>query len=172
MSVRPPWLAVNATTSSGALLVVLFVHHPRMCRRRRHVPQWIQACVVQRVSLRDGLVLDFDDCNEVVIYRPLRLTLPAVGDFPVEAVFIDPGRVATHERPLLDLAGAVCTQAWCGDGGGLHLGFPADTASMLTPTRRSPPGSCTAGTTATWRACRMGGSGWSAMTSPRPTTPR
>ncbi|MCV7384667.1 DUF6188 family protein [Mycolicibacter longobardus] len=86
-------------------------------------PQWIQACVVQRVSLRDGLVLDFDDRNEVVIYRPLRLTLPAVGDFPVEAVFIDPGRVATHERPLLDLAGAVCTQAWCGDGGGLHLGF-------------------------------------------------
>lgn len=39
-------------------------------------PQWIQACVVQRVSLRDGLVLDFDDCNEVVIYRPEELSRP------------------------------------------------------------------------------------------------
>ncbi|KAA1430175.1 MULTISPECIES: DUF6188 family protein [Mycobacteriaceae] len=85
--------------------------------------QWIQACTVQRVSLRGGLMLGFDDGNEVVIYSPLLLTLPAVGDFPIEAVFIDPARVATHEIPLLDFAGAVCTQAWCGDGGALHLGF-------------------------------------------------
>lgn len=36
---------------------------------------------------------------------------------------IDPLRVATYERPLLDLAGAVCKQAWSSDDGGLHLSF-------------------------------------------------
>ncbi len=85
--------------------------------------QWIQACVVQRVSLRDGLVLVFDDGNELVISRPLRLMLPPAGDFPAEEVLIDPNWVAEHERPLLDLAGAVCTHACYGDDGGLHLGF-------------------------------------------------
>lgn len=85
--------------------------------------QWIKGCIVQLVALRDGLVLDFDDYNEVVILRPLRLTLPAIGDFPTEEVFIDPAWVAECERPLLDLAGSVCTHAWYGDDGGLHLGF-------------------------------------------------
>lgn len=85
--------------------------------------QWIEDCVVQRVSMHEGLVLDLDDYNELVISRPLRLTLPATGDFPAEEVLIDPERIAEHERPLLDLAGAVCTQAWYGDDGALHLGF-------------------------------------------------
>ena len=85
--------------------------------------QWIEDCVVQRVSLRDGLVLDLDGYSERVISRPLRLTLPPVGDFPAEQVLIDPNRVAVHERPLLDLAGAVCTHARYGDDGALHLGF-------------------------------------------------
>lgn len=85
--------------------------------------QWIEDCVVQRVSLRDGLVLDLDGYSELVISRPLRLTLPPVGDFPAEQVLIDPNRVAVHERPLLDLAGAVCTHARYGDDGALHLGF-------------------------------------------------
>lgn len=48
--------------------------------------QWIEDCVVQRVSVRDGLVLDLDDYNEVVISRPLLLTLPAADRFPAEAV--------------------------------------------------------------------------------------
>lgn len=61
--------------------------------------QWIEDCVVQRVSLRDGLVLDLDGYSELVISRPLRLTLPPVGDFPAEQVLIDPNRVAVHERP-------------------------------------------------------------------------
>ena len=85
--------------------------------------QWIENLVVQRLSIRGGLVLDFDDYNEIVISCPLLLTLPAVGTYPIEAVRIDPLRIATHERPLLNLAGAVCTQAWSGDDGGLHLGF-------------------------------------------------
>ena len=80
--------------------------------------QWIENLAVQRLSVRDGLVLDFDDCNEIVISCPLLLTLPAVGTYPVEAVRIDPLRVATYERPLLDLAGAVCKQAWSSDDGG------------------------------------------------------
>ncbi|MEZ0367193.1 DUF6188 family protein [Mycobacterium sp. pUA109] len=86
---------------------------------------WIEDCVVQRVSLHDGVVLGFADYNEVVISRPLRLTLPAVGEFPVEMVLIDPDRVAVYERPLFDLAGTVCTSAWYGDDGALHLGFSA-----------------------------------------------
>ena len=85
--------------------------------------QWIENLVVQRLSLRGGLVLDFDDYNEIVISRPLILTLPAVDRFPVEAVLIDPLRISVYERPLLNLAGAVCTQAWSDDEGGLHLSF-------------------------------------------------
>ncbi|MBU8813814.1 hypothetical protein KL953_33650 [Mycolicibacterium goodii] len=85
--------------------------------------QWIEDCVVQRVSIRDGLVLDLDDYNEIVISRPLTLTLPAVDRFPVEAVLIDPLRISVYERPLLNLAGAVCTRAWSDDEGGLHLSF-------------------------------------------------
>lgn len=37
--------------------------------------QWIENLAVQRLSVRDGLVLDFDDCNEIVISCPLLLTL-------------------------------------------------------------------------------------------------
>ena len=85
--------------------------------------QWIENLVVQRLSLHGGLVLDFDDYNEIVISCPLLLTLPAVGTYPIEAVRIDPLRIATHERPLLNLAGALCTQAWSSDDGGLHLSF-------------------------------------------------
>ncbi|SEH66750.1 hypothetical protein SAMN04489835_2658 [Mycolicibacterium rutilum] len=85
--------------------------------------QWIENLVVQRLSLHGGLVLDFDDYNEIVISCPLLLTLPAVGTYPIETVRIDPLRIATHERPLLNLAGALCTQAWSSDDGGLHLSF-------------------------------------------------
>ncbi|KIU15920.1 DUF6188 family protein [Mycolicibacterium llatzerense] len=84
---------------------------------------WIEQCTVQRMALHDGLVLDLADYNELVISRPLQLTLPATGDFPAEDVVIDPMNVAAHHRPLLDLAGSVCTQAWCTEGGALHLRF-------------------------------------------------
>jgi hypothetical protein len=82
-----------------------------------------ECCMVQRVSLQDGLVLDLDDYNELVISGRLRLTLPPVGAYPAEDVLIDPTNVAQHERPLLDLAGSVCTEAWCADNGTLHLRF-------------------------------------------------
>jgi hypothetical protein len=85
--------------------------------------QWIEKCTVQRVSLRGGLVLDLDDYNELVISRPLRLTLPPIDGFPEESIVIDPLHVSAWERPLLDLAGAVCTQAVCEDDGHLHLDF-------------------------------------------------
>jgi hypothetical protein len=85
--------------------------------------QWIECCMVQRVSLHDGLVLNLDDYNELVISGRLRLTLPPAGAYPVEVVLIDPTNVAEHERPLLDLAGSVCTEAWCADNGTLHLRF-------------------------------------------------
>ncbi|OBK41165.1 hypothetical protein A5658_02665 [Mycobacterium sp. 1245111.1] len=85
--------------------------------------QWIESCTVQRLSLRDGLVLDLDDHNELVISNQFRLTLPPAGSYPAEDVLIDPGAVAQHERPLLDLAGSVCTEAWCTDNGTLHLRF-------------------------------------------------
>ena len=84
---------------------------------------WIEGCVVQRVSLDDGLVLDFDDHNELVISRPLCLTLPRVGDYPSEDVLIDPCNVPNEQRPLLDFAGSICTHATCDSDGTLHLKF-------------------------------------------------
>lgn len=85
--------------------------------------QWIEECVVQRVCLRDGLVLNLDDYNEVVIARPFRLTLPPAGAYPAEVMMIDPRCIAPEQRALLDLAGSTCTRAWCGDDGALHLQF-------------------------------------------------
>jgi hypothetical protein len=48
------------------------------------ITQWIEACEVQRVSLVGGLVLTMADYNELVVTRPLRLSLPAVGAHPAE----------------------------------------------------------------------------------------
>ena len=87
------------------------------------VKQWIEGRAVQRVALKDGLVLDLDEYNELVISGPLCLTLPPVGDYPVEVVDIDPADVPMSHRPLLDLAGATCTRAVCDEGGQLHLEF-------------------------------------------------
>ena len=84
---------------------------------------WIEGCTVQRMSLQGDLVLNFDDANEVVISCLLWLALPANGEFPAEEVLIDPREVAAHQRPLLDLAGAVCTKACHDDSGRLHLSF-------------------------------------------------
>jgi Family of unknown function (DUF6188) len=38
---------------------------------------WIQGCAVQRIMFRDGLVLNLEDYNELVISTPITLTLPA-----------------------------------------------------------------------------------------------
>lgn len=85
--------------------------------------QWIEDRVVQRVSLHDGFVLNLDDYNELVISRPLRLTLPATGRFPAEEIVIDPDDVPAHEQALLDVSGSVCRRACYDDDGCLHLEF-------------------------------------------------
>ncbi|EUA09747.1 hypothetical protein I545_5903 [Mycobacterium kansasii 662] len=85
--------------------------------------QWIEQCTVQRVSLHEGLVVDLDDYNQLAISRPMRLPLPPAGGWPEEEVLIDPINLSAEERPLLDLAGATCTRAWCDDEDALHLCF-------------------------------------------------
>lgn len=85
--------------------------------------QWLEGCAVQRIMFRDGLVLNFDDYNELVISVPLQLTLPAIETSPAEVVAIDPNDPADHERPLFDFAGATCTAFVLYDTGDLHLEF-------------------------------------------------
>ena len=65
--------------------------------------QWIERCTLQRVSLHEGLVLSFEDYNEVVISRPLRLGLPPVGPYPAEVVVLAASR--TEALALLDRQG-------------------------------------------------------------------
>ena len=85
--------------------------------------QWIENCVVQRIGLREGLVLDFEDYNELVITAPLRLTLPALGDFTAEELLIDPRSVPGIERAVLDFSGKLCTRASVDDDGTLQVEF-------------------------------------------------
>jgi len=85
--------------------------------------QWIEGCEVQRIMFRDGLVLNFDEYNELVISVPLHLTLPATAGLPVEIVRIDPLHVRDEERPLFDIPGATCTYAAWDHDGDLHLEF-------------------------------------------------
>lgn len=106
--------------------------------------QWLEGCAVQRIMFRDGLVLNFDDYNELVISVPLQLTLPAIETSPAEVVAIDPNDPADHERPLFDFAGATCTAFVWYDTGDLHL-----------PMIASPHGNCMANTTDTPRAWRQ-----------------
>lgn len=95
-----------------------------MCRKGiKMLSQWIEECLVQRVSLHEGLVLNLADYNELVISRPLRLTLPETRQFPAEEFVIDPVNIPAHQRALLDLSGAVCRRACCDDDGCLHLEF-------------------------------------------------
>ena len=85
--------------------------------------QWIQGCVVQRISFRDGLVLNLDDYNELDVFVPLTLTLPAINSDDSEVVTIDPMAIKDAERPLFDFAGSTCTHADWDEDGTLHLRF-------------------------------------------------
>jgi len=85
--------------------------------------QWIEGCVVQRVALTGGLVLDLDEYNELVIWGVMRLTLPAAGAYTAEQVVIDPNNVPVLQRPLLDFSGSTCTRACYDEDGHLHLEF-------------------------------------------------
>ncbi|CAN5786168.1 DUF6188 family protein [soil metagenome] len=85
--------------------------------------QWIRGCHLQRIGFRDGLVLNLDDYNELVIAGPMRLTLPPAGSYPAEVVPLDPTAITSQQRPLFDFCGAECTQAEWDDDGDLHLEF-------------------------------------------------
>jgi hypothetical protein len=85
--------------------------------------QWIEGCEVERFNFSDGLVLNFDEYNELVITVPLDLTLPERGNFPVEVVRINPLEIKDEERPLFDISGATCTKAFWDEDGDLHLEF-------------------------------------------------
>lgn len=84
---------------------------------------WIEQCFVQRIALHDGLVLSFNDVNELVIATPMLLTSPPVGSFPEEQVRIDPKNVGLEEVPLLNFSGAQVTEATCADDGRLRVRF-------------------------------------------------
>ena len=87
------------------------------------IEQWLDGCAVQRIMFRDGLVLNFEDYNELVITAPMRLTLPAIETSPAEVIAIDPNDTADQLRPLFDFSGSTCTGAVCYDTGDLHLEF-------------------------------------------------
>ncbi|CAN7437068.1 DUF6188 family protein [Mycolicibacterium frederiksbergense] len=101
--------------------------------------QWIQGRTLQRIMFRDGLVLNLDEYNELVISAPLELTLPDIAGAPSgasEVVTIDPTAVRNEQKPLFDFAGTTCTHAdWDEDGslhlqfsGGQHIDVPSDDA--------------------------------------------
>lgn len=87
------------------------------------IRNWIEGCAVQRIMFRDGLVLNFDDYNELVISAPIRLRLPATDTIPAEVVTINPVDTTVQERPLFDFAGTTCTGVVWYDTGDLHLEF-------------------------------------------------
>lgn len=88
--------------------------------------QWIQGRTLQRITFRDGLVLNLDEYNELVISAPMELTLPDIAGGASEAaevVAIDPTAVRSEQKPLFDFAGTTCTHAAWDDDGSLHLQF-------------------------------------------------
>jgi hypothetical protein len=97
---------------------------------------WLQDCAVERVSFRDGLVLDFDNHNELVISLPLRLTRPATDTLPTEVVTVDPYAVSDYERPLFDFAGSTCTDVAWDDHGDLHVKFSSGHQIDVSPDER------------------------------------
>ncbi|ASW91395.1 DUF6188 family protein [Mycobacterium marseillense] len=90
------------------------------------IEQWLEGCAVQRIMFHDGLVLNFEDYNELVITAPMRLTLPAIESSPAEVIAIDPTDPADQLRPLFDFAGSTCTGAVWDDTGNLRLEFSDD----------------------------------------------
>jgi hypothetical protein len=90
---------------------------------QKMIEDWLEGCALQRIMFRDGLVLNFDDDNELVISVPMHLTLPAIASAPAEVVEIDPNGPADQERPLFDFSGQTCTGFDWSDDGDLHLEF-------------------------------------------------
>jgi hypothetical protein len=85
--------------------------------------QWIQGRMLQRIMFRDGLVLNLEEYNELVISVPIDLTLPAIAGAGAEVVRINPSAIRGEQKALFDFAGAICTHADWDQDGSLHLRF-------------------------------------------------
>src|SRR5260370_18741873 len=72
---------------------------------------------------RNGLVLNLDDYNELVISVPFYFTLPQTPRDDEEVVLIDPRSARAEHRALFDFAGSTCTHASWDEDGSLHLRF-------------------------------------------------
>ena len=103
---------------------------------QKFIEHWLQNCVLERISFRDGLVLDFGDHNELVVFVPLRLTLPATDTLPAEVVTIDPYDAQPSERPVFDFAGSTCTSVVWDDNGDLHVKFSSGNQIDVSPDER------------------------------------
>ena len=103
---------------------------------QKFIEHWLQNCVLDRISFRDGLVLDFGDHNELVIFVPLRLTLPAMDTLPAEVVTIDPYDAPPSERPVFDFAGSTCTGVVWDDDGHLRVKFSSGNQIDVSPDER------------------------------------
>jgi Family of unknown function (DUF6188) len=101
----------------------VFSVHSENMTDRRFMEDWLQYRVLERISFRDGLVLDFDEHNELVISVPLRLTLPATDTLPAEVVTIDPYNASPSERPVFDFVGSTCTGVVWDENGDLQVKF-------------------------------------------------
>jgi len=69
------------------------VHSCATDQSEKMIEPWIRGCVVQRIMFRDGLVLNLDEYNELVISVPFHLTLPETARNDEEVVLIDPKAV-------------------------------------------------------------------------------
>jgi hypothetical protein len=98
---------------------------------------WIKGCVVQRIMFREGVVINLDDYNELVISTPFRLRVPPAGKFPAEVVLIDPHAVRNEERPLFDISGEMCLAADWNDHGDLHIEFSDGHVIDVPPDERN-----------------------------------
>jgi hypothetical protein len=116
--------------------VSAFRVHSENMTDRKFIEEWLQYCVLERISFRDGVVLDFGDHNELVISAPLRLTLPATETMPDEVVTIDPYDVPPSERPVFDFAGSTCTSVVLDDAGDLHVKFSSGNQIDVSPDER------------------------------------
>jgi Family of unknown function (DUF6188) len=114
---------IPSTCRIELLVQVTYSGQSKYMTDQKLIEHWIQGCAVQRIMFRDGLVLNLEDYNELVISVPLRLTLPATPTAPVEVVSIDPNDPAVQERPLFDFSGEICTDVVWRDSGALHLEF-------------------------------------------------
>lgn len=94
---------------------------------------WLQGSVVERISFRDGLVLNLDGYNELVIPVPFRLHLPATTTHPAEVVTIDPLAATPAQKPLFDFAGTHCTAFAFDDDGELRVDFATGHRIEVSP---------------------------------------